>query len=66
MMADLNQPTPCLVPLEDDLQHYQVVKQTVIPPQHFIGEDDVVSTQPIRFVFVVAEGDLSQDEPACI
>jgi hypothetical protein len=44
--------SPSLVPLDDEPKQYQIVKQTSIPPQMYIGEDDVVSTLPILFVFV--------------
>lgn len=44
--------SPSLVPVPDEKKHYQIVKQTEIPPQIYIGEDDVVSPLPILFVFV--------------
>lgn len=45
-------PSPTLVELDDARKPYQIVKQTEIPPQYFIGEDDVVVTLAIPFVFV--------------
>jgi hypothetical protein len=49
-MADTS--SPSLVPLDDEKKRYQIVKQSNVPPQIYIGEDDVVSTLPIPFVFV--------------
>lgn len=43
---------PQLIPLEEDKKRYQVVKQTSIPSQMFVCEDDIVFTLPILFVFV--------------
>lgn len=57
--------SPSLVPLADDKKHYQVVKQTVIPQQYFIGEDDVVCTLAIPFVFV-QENSFNGEKPAGI
>jgi len=45
-------PAPCLAPLMDDKKRYQIVKQTNIPQQFFITEDDVVATKLIAFVFI--------------
>lgn len=45
-------PTPTLVEIDDEPKRYQIVKHTEIPPQIFVGEDDVVVTLAIPFVFV--------------
>jgi hypothetical protein len=64
-MDTQNPTSPSLIPLVDDKKRYQVVKQTVIPAQFFIGEDDVVSTLAIPFVFVQAhDAPANGEQPA--
>jgi hypothetical protein len=46
-------PSPVLVPPSDDGKYYgEIVKQTEIPVQYFVGEDEVLITLPIPLVFV--------------